>query len=142
MSEDQAQNRQQAYKQSTTQDTRQQSSSSQQPNNQSNTQQPSGQSYVDTSLLKAIYKAGYGEVQQPLNNPVGQDAPDVEPGQNYNKEQYPTLDELSKDHELMQTFLISYSQVLNDTLQNIGRLYESLLMAGKSCMTTYYSLSK
>ena len=132
MSEDQLQNRQQAYKQSSTQDTRQ----------QSNNQQASGQSYVDTYLLKAIYKAGYGEEQQPLNNPVGQDAPDVEPGQNYNKEQYPTLDELSKDHELMQTFLISYSQVLNNTLQNIGRLYEALLMAGKSCMTTYYSLSK
>ena len=132
MSEDQSQNRQQAYKQSSTQDTRQ----------QSNNQQASGQSYVDTSLLKAIYKAGYGEAQQPLDNPVGQDAPDVEPGQNYNKEQYPTLDELSKDHELMQTFLISYSQVLNNTLQNIGRLYEALLMAGKSCMTTYYSLSK
>lgn len=141
MSEDQSQNRQQAYKQSSTQDTRQQSSTNN-SQQQSNDQQASGQSYVDTSLLKAIYKAGYGEVQQPLDNPVGQDAPDVEPGQNYNKEQYPTLDEMSKDHELMQTFLISYSQVLNNTLQNIGRLYEALLMAGKSCMTTYYSLSK
>lgn len=142
MSEDQAQNRQQAYKQSSTQDTRKPTSNN---NNQQQTntgQQPSGQSYVDTSLLKAIYKAGYGEAQQPLNNPVGQDAPDVEPGQNYNKEQYPTLDEMSKDHELMQTFLISYSQVLNNTLQNIGKLYESLLMVGKSCMTTYYTLSK
>lgn len=127
----------------------QQQSSNQQQNttNNSTQQQPNSQSYFDNKLFNEIVKAGFAEAggfaANVFNNQKGKpDGPANTPKPNYPKEAYPTSAEMSKDHQLIDIFLVEYSKALNDTIQNVSYLYTALINAGKTCLAMYYKVTQ
>lgn len=153
---------QQAKQQATTQNTnttsnnnsnnntsnQQQANNKQQNNTQNdNEQKPNAQSYFDDKLFNEIVKAGFAEAggfaANVFNNQKGSsDGPANATKPNYPNEAYPTSEEMSKDHQLIDIFLVEYSKALNDTIQNVTYLYTALLNAGKTCLAMYYKVTK
>ena len=115
-------------------------------NNQKDNPQPNAQSYFDDKLFKDIVKAGYAEAFMDnvfKNQKAGStDGPTETAKPNYDKEAYPTAQEMSKDHQLIDVFLVEYSNALNNTIQNITYLYEALLAASKATLASYYSVTR
>ena len=107
---------------------------------------PNSQSYFDDKLFKEIVKAGYAEgfADNVFNNQKSgsTDGPSQQPKPNYDQSSYPSVEEMSKDHQLMDIFLVEYSKALNDTIQNITYLYEALLSASKTTLASYYSVTR
>lgn len=120
----------------------------QQSNTQNNNEQkPNAQSYFDDRLFNEIVKAGFAEAGGFAANVFGNqkgtsDGPTNTAKPNYDKEAYPTSAEMSKDHQLIDIFLVEYSKALNDTIQNVTYLYTALLNAGKTCLAMYYRVTK
>ena len=155
---DQQQAKQQATTQNTSTNTTSNnntnSSNQQQANNQqqSNTQnsddqKPNAQSYFDDKLFNEIVNAGFAEAGGFAANVFGNqkgspDGPANTAKPNYSNEAYPTSAEMSKDHQLIDIFLVEYSKALNDTIQNVTYLYTALLNAGKTCLAMYYKVTK
>ena len=115
-------------------------------NNQNDNPQPNAQSYFDDKLFRDIVKAGYAEAFMDnvfKNQKAGStDGPTETAKPNYDKEAYPTAQEMSKDHQLIDVFLVEYSNALNNTIQNITYLYEALLAASKATLASYYSVTR
>lgn len=107
-------------------------------NEESKRKTTSAQSYFDKNLFKEIQRAGFAEA----GNPADAVPEEKMPKQNYDEESYPSGDEMRKDHELIQVFLVEYSKALNDTIQNISSFFEALLTAGKTTLGEYYRVTE
>nr|DAQ55934.1 MAG TPA: hypothetical protein [Caudoviricetes sp.] len=106
-------------------------------NNQSNNEQSSGQSFVDDKLLKALNDFSlktYGEGI--LNNNNNDSKDDQQTNDNQNQEV------MTHEQKLVQTLMVTYSQILNDTIGNLTKIYTDFLNIGKKCLVDYYAVTE
>ena len=101
---------------------------------QKDNQQNSGQSFVDEKLLKALSDFSlktYGEAI--LNNNKEQT------DQNTNGENQEVM---THEQQLVQTLMVTYSQILNDTIGNLTKIYTDFLNIGKKCLVDFYAVTE
>lgn len=109
-------------------------------NDQNNVQQPSGQSFVDDKLLKALSDFSlktYGEAILNNNNSNNNDNQGNQQNDNNQNQEV-----MTHEQKLVQTLMVTYSQILNDTIGNLTKIYTDFLNISKKCLVDYYAVTE
>ena len=107
-------------------------------NAQNDNQQQSGQSFVDDKLLKALSDFSlktYGEAILNNNNSNNNNN-NQQNNDNQNQEV------MTHEQKLVQTIMVTYSQILNDTIGNLTKIYTDFLNISKKCLVDYYAVTE